>query len=92
MARHTNEQVINRFLNGLDASGNSLHTNGTSLYSYGLEIARWYGGKAIVFDYTSTGNAFQSMTTSQHVGLIKREVPVNNVMLVEFAQSIGIIA
>ena len=91
MARHTNEQVINRFLNGLEASGNSLHTNGTSLFSYGLEIARWYGGKAIVFDYTSTGNAFKSMTTSQHVGLIKREVPANNVMLVEFAESIGVI-
>ena len=91
MARHTNKQVITRFLNGLEASAKSLNTNGTSLFSYGLEIARWYGGKAIVFDYTSTGNAFKSMTTSQHVGLIKREVPVNNVMLVEFAESIGII-
>ena len=91
MAKHTNEQVITRFLNGLEASGNSLHTNGDSLYSYGLEIARWYGGKPIVFDYTSTGNAFKSMTTSQHVGLIKREVPIQRVMLVEFARSIGII-
>lgn len=91
MARHTNEQVINRFLNGLDASGNSMHTNGTSLFSYGLEIARWYGGKPMVFDYTATGGAYRSQTTSQHVGLIKRSVPVGNIMLVEFAESIGII-
>ena len=91
MAKHTNEQVITRFLNGLSGSGNSLHTDGSSLYSYDLEIARWYGGKSIVFDYTATGGAFQSMTTSQHVGLIKREVPIQRVMLVEFARSIGII-
>lgn len=91
MARATNEQVINAFLNGRDSRAGALTTNGQSLYSYNLEIARWYGGKAIVFDYTRTGNAFTSMTTSQHVGLIKREVPLANVMLVEFAEKMGII-
>ena len=87
----TNEQVINSFLNGRPASGLNLSTNGTSLYSYRLEIARHYGGKPMVWDYTATGGAFQSMTTSQHVGLIKRQVPTGNIMLVEFAEKMGII-
>lgn len=91
MAQATNAQVIQSFLSGTPRGAGALHTNGTSLYSYSLEIARWYGGKAIVFDYTSTGDAYRSQTTSKHVGLIKREVPINNVMLVEFAESIGII-
>ena len=91
MAKHTNEQVITRFLNGLSGSGNSLHTDGSSLYSYGLEIARWYGGKSIVFDYTRTGNAFVSMTTSQHVGLIKRKVKSSSIMLPEVARHAGLI-
>jgi len=91
MARSTNEQVINSFLNGRPAKAGSLSTDGTSLYSYRLEIARHYGGKPMVWDYTATGGAFQSTTTSQHVGLIKRQVPTENVMLVEFAHKIGII-
>ena len=91
MARSTNEQVINAFLNGRQADGLNLRTDGTSLYSYRLEIARWYGGKPMVFDYTATGGAYQSMTTSQHCGLIKRSVPVGNIMLVEFAEKIGVI-
>ena len=91
MARPTNEEVINSFLNGHVAGGLNLSTNGTSLYSYNLEIARHYGGKPMVWDYTATGGAYQSQTTSQHVGLIKRQVPTENVMLVEFAHKIGII-
>jgi hypothetical protein len=42
----------------------------------------------MVFDYTATGGAYRSQTTSQHVGLAKREVPYRNVMLVEFAKKI----
>jgi hypothetical protein len=87
----TNEQVINAFLNHQPTGGLNLRSDGVSLYSYNLEIARHYGGKPMVWDYTSTGDAFRSMTTSQHVGLIKRQVPTENVMLVEFAHKIGII-
>ena len=86
----TNKEVVRSFINGRSnrsGTGN-LSTDGTSLYSYNLEIARWYGGKPMVFDYTATGGAYRSQTTSQHVGLAKREVPRNNVMLVEFAKKI----
>jgi|TARA_R110000787_G_scaffold4171_1_gene16144 hypothetical protein len=86
----TNKEVIQSFLNQTtnhSGTGN-LTTDGTSLHSYRLEIARWYGGKPMVFDYTATGGAYRSQTTSQHVGLAKREVPINNIMLVEFAKKI----
>jgi len=84
----TNKEVVQSFLaHRTDQTGN-MRTNGTSLYSYGLEIARWYGGKPMVFDYTATGGAYRSQTTSTHVGLVKRSVPINNVMLPEFAQKI----
>jgi len=86
----TNREVVQSFINGRSnrsGTGN-LSTNGTSLYSYNLEIARWYGGKPMVFDYTATGGAYRSQTTSTHVGLVKRSLPFNNVMLVEFAQKI----
>ena len=91
MARSTNEQVINSFLNGRPASGLNLSTDGTSLYSYRLEIARHYGGKPMVWDYTATGGAYQSMTTSQHVGLIKRQVKSSSIMLPEVARHAGLI-
>jgi hypothetical protein len=91
MATHTNQEVINAFLNQRPAKAGRLTTDGHSLYSYALVIGKWFGGKPFVFDYTTTGGAFKSMTTSQHVGLIKRALPKDNVMLVEFAKSINII-
>ena len=84
----TNKEVVQSFINGRSNRSGNLSTDGTSLYSYNLEIARWYGGKPMVFDYTATGGAYRSQTTSQHVGLVKREVPINNIMLVEFAKKI----
>jgi len=63
-----------------------------NLYSYGLTIGKWYGGKPFVFDYTTTGGAFESMTTSQHVGLAKRSViSDDNIMLVEVAKELKVI-
>ena len=91
MARHTNQEVINAFINQRPAQAGRLTTDGVNIYSYSLIIGKWYGGKPFVFDYTTTGGAFKSMTTSQHVGLIKRALPKDNVMLVEFAKSINII-
>lgn len=84
----TNKEVVQSFINGRSNRSGNLTTDGTSLYSYNLEIARWYGGKPMVFDYTATGGAYRSQTTSQHVGLAKRAVPCRNVMLVEFAKKI----
>ena len=91
MPKSTNEQVINAFITRNTAKAGTLHCDFESLYSYDLEIARWIGGQLIVFDYTATGNAFCSMTTSQHVSLIKRQVGKNNIMLVEFAEKTGLI-
>tara|TARA_R100001082_G_scaffold108407_1_gene83592 strand:+ start:230 stop:508 length:279 start_codon:yes stop_codon:yes gene_type:complete len=88
----TNEQVINSFLNGRDAHGLNLSAQGSSLYSYNLKIAEWTDNGVIVYDFTATGNAFQSMTTSQHVGLIKRQVKSSSIMLPEVARHAGLIA
>ena len=62
-----------------------------SLYSYNLKIAEWTTSGMIVYDFTATGNAFRSMTTSQHVGLIKREVKSSSIMLPEAARHAGLI-
>ena len=91
MARHTNQQVIKNFLNQKPAKAGALTTDGRNLYSYGLIIGKWYGGKPFVFDYTTTGGAFYSMTTSQHVGLAKRSVISDNIMLVEVAKELKVI-
>jgi len=87
----TNKQVIEAFRNQQRASAGRLSTDGHRLYSYDLMIGIWYGGKPLILDYTSTGDAFRSMTTSQHVGLAKREIPSANVFLVELARKLEII-
>jgi len=91
MAISTNEQVINSFLYGRSAQAGRLHTNGSALYSYSLKIAEWTDNGVIVYDFTSTGGHFVSMTTSQHVGLIKREVQPSRIMLPEVARHAGLI-
>ena len=87
----TNEQVINYFVHGRDARGLNLFARGSSLYSYNLKIAERTSSGVIVYDFTATGNAFQSMTTSQHVGLIKRQVKSSSIMLPEAARHAGLI-
>ena len=78
----TNPQVIQSFLNGRPSRGGTLSSDGKSLFSYGLKIAEWVSCLGIVvYDYTSGGNAYRSQTTSQHVGLIKREVDADSIML-----------
>jgi len=92
MAISTNEQVVNSFLYGRSARAGTLTTNGTTLYSYHLKIAEWTTNGVIVYDYTRTGGDFRSMTTSQHVGLIKRLVCPSSIMLPEAARHAGLIA
>jgi len=97
MPTQTLSQVIQSFLNGRPSSSRTaLSSNGTELFSYGLKIAEWADhtkeiSAIIVYDYTATGQAYQSMTTSQHVGLIKREVGAGCVMLPEAAKIAGLI-
>jgi hypothetical protein len=51
----------------------SFHTDGKSIYSYSLQIGdTGESNKKIVKDYTAKGSyGFQTMTTSQHVGLLR---------------------
>lgn len=51
----------------------TLTTDGTRIYSYNLQIGDTSeSGKKIVRDYTAKGSyGFRSMTTSQHVGLLR---------------------
>tara|TARA_B000000557_G_C20608908_1_gene372972 strand:- start:228 stop:524 length:297 start_codon:yes stop_codon:yes gene_type:complete len=98
MANSTNDQVIKSFLRNSPARAGRLHTDGVRLFSYDLKIAEWIKeggciqtGALLVYDYTAPANAFVSMTTSQHVSLIKKRVPPSVVMLPEAAQHAGLI-
>ena len=83
----TNNEVVQKFLdnawlnkNQIDfnqySSGNLTSKNG-SLYSYTLKIADIYD--RIIWDYSIDKieelTGYRSMTTRQHIGLIKRSVP-----------------
>ena len=85
----TLEQVINAFLNhSHTAQGRySLSVRGGALYSYNLKIAEhvtnYQGGTwsgVLIYNYQRDGIGFYSMTTSQHVGMIKRAVRGANII------------
>ena len=82
----TLEQIINAFLNyHMDVNGRyGLSIRGGALYSYNLKIAE-HGrmtGQIYVYDYMATGlRGMVSATTSKHVGMIKRAVPQNKLIL-----------
>ena len=72
-----NEEVVRSFIVGCRASNRNLSTDGSRLYSYGLLIAARSqnpGNVITVWNYTASGK-FHSVTTSTHVGLIKRLAP-----------------
>ena len=81
----TLEQIINAFINGrMDVKGRyGLSIRSGALYSYNLKIAEHGGaGSYIVYDYMATGSrGFYSATTSKHVGMVKRAVPQNRLVL-----------
>lgn len=76
-----NEKIIQQFINqrqyNLQLSAKRLSIRSGKLYSYSLLIAEHDGfGNIVVYDYMATGlRGMRSMTTSQHVSLIKRSVP-----------------
>ena len=82
----TLEQIINAFLNyHMDVKGRyGLSIRNGNLYSYNLKIAE-HGrmtGQIYVYDYMATGSrGMVSATTSKHVGMIKRAVPQNKLIL-----------
>lgn len=67
-----NREVAAAWYNGRSASTKHLRTDGISLWSYNLIIATVKNGNRVVFDYTSRGGHFYSVTTSKHVGLAAR--------------------
>lgn len=75
----TLEQIITAFLNYTsDVKGRyGLSIRNGALYSYNLKIAEHGGaGSYIVYDYMATGcRGMVSATTSKHVGMVKRAVP-----------------
>ena len=80
--RLDNDAVISTWLGsreGRSHTGN-LTTDGKKLYSYALVIGDTLAGEKIVLDYTASVGQFQSMTTSQHVGLAKRQACSGNIM------------
>ena len=81
----TLSQIINAFLNyTTEVKGRyGLSIRGGALYSYNLKIAEHGGaGTYIVYDYMATGSrGMVSPTTSKHVGMIKRAVPQNRLVL-----------
>ena len=81
----TLQQIINAFLNyQMDVNGRyGLSIRNGALYSYNLKIAEHGGaGSYIVYDYMATGSrGMVSATTSKHVGMIKRAVPQNRLVL-----------
>ena len=76
-----NDAVVRAFSRGERARAGALRTDGRSLWSYDLKIAEKTLAGVVVADYTSPGGAFQSQTTSKHVGLAKRVA--DTIMLAE---------
>lgn len=79
--KKSNKEVIRAFVAGRDASNHrgTLRSEGLSLWSYDLKIAHRHGDGIVVGDFTAPGGDFHSMTTSMHVGMVKREA--NTIML-----------
>ena len=77
----TNEQIIRSFIFGRSSDTNkrkALSIRDGKLYSYNLVIGEYihapdegFSG-VVIHDHTATGQGFVSMTTSQHVSLLKR--------------------
>ena len=85
----TKKEIINSFLNGTrNAQGrNALSIRNGALYSYNLKIAEYvhnYQGRTwsgiVIYNYQRDGIGFYSMTTSHHVGMIKRMVTGSNII------------
>jgi hypothetical protein len=68
----TNETVVTAWKNGKEATSGNLSTNGLIIRSYDIIIGVTTNGVKIGIDHTTKGGSFHSVTTSTHVGLVKR--------------------
>ena len=86
----TNAQTVKAFLMERESKGTrggkALFTDGKRIYSYGVTIGFNMGGRSFVIDYTAQGGRWLSQTTSQHVGLLKRESGVKVISAEEYEQ------
>ncbi len=67
----SNLSVARSWMRGESAKTRHLSTDGRSLWSYNLLIAKRDAYGIQVYDYTASGQ-FVSMTTSKHVGIALR--------------------
>ena len=74
----TNRQILNCFVNGIYAKNNNLLSCEGVLYSYNLPIATLKNNMGIIndfsIDYIEKITGFRSVTTRQHLGLLKRVI------------------
>jgi len=86
----TNAQVIKAFTMERQSTGTrggkALFTDGKRIYSYGVTIGFNMGGRSFVIDYTAQGGRWLLQTTSQHVGMLKREIGVKVITSAEYEQ------
>ena len=67
----SNRDVIKAWIRGRSSNAGTLNTDGNGLYSYSLKIGEYLNGKFVVYDYTTPGGNFYSVTTSAHVNTAK---------------------
>jgi hypothetical protein len=73
-------EVITAWTKGQEARGSRMRTDGISLYSFDLVIGHQFDdGRLVIFNYTNSGYAFKSVTTSRHVNLAIRHAPTARV-------------
>lgn len=66
------EKVAEMWKHNMPGRANNMFTDGFDIFSYGLKIGYTTGqNQKVAIDYTTIGGAFQSMTTSKHVGYAK---------------------
>ena len=87
--------VIENFMAQRACKSKTMRTDGQSLWSFDTRIAEHVpdgNGRAatLVYDYTYSGGAFISKTTSGHVHLAKKAVPRQNCVSVSEAQKHGL--
>ena len=73
-----NLEIIEKYLNNENSKNNNLRSIDNKLYSYGLLISEIKDNKAIIFDYDINTieeiTGYRSLTTRQHLGLLKEAV------------------
>jgi hypothetical protein len=63
-------EVVTAWTKGEEARGSRMKTDGITLYSFDLVIGHQFDdGSLVIFNYTTKGDAFKSVTTSRHVNL-----------------------